>query len=62
VVKLLVIREKGGPTARLKDFWKLPGGHVDHKEDLGTVLGLVQNSALEDANGSHGSLESLACV
>lgn len=37
LVKILVIRERGGPTARLKDFWKLPGGHVDYREDMGAA-------------------------
>mmetsp|Transcript_15572 Transcript_15572/g.30140 ORF Transcript_15572/g.30140 Transcript_15572/m.30140 type:complete len:300 (+) Transcript_15572:179-1078(+) len=32
--EVLCIREKSGPSARLKDFWKLPGGLVDQQEDL----------------------------
>ena len=32
--QVLVIREAKGMTAKLPDFWKLPGGLVDHKEDI----------------------------
>jgi len=32
--EVLCIREKSGPSARLKDFWKLPGGLVDQHEDM----------------------------
>mmetsp|Transcript_22298 Transcript_22298/g.39529 ORF Transcript_22298/g.39529 Transcript_22298/m.39529 type:complete len:281 (-) Transcript_22298:111-953(-) len=32
--EVLCIREKSGPSARLPDFWKLPGGLVDPQEDL----------------------------
>ena len=31
---VLVIREKSGITANMANFWKLPGGLVDQKEDL----------------------------
>eukprot|EP00039_Didymoeca_costata_P010490 m.141334 g.141334 ORF g.141334 m.141334 type:complete len:315 (+) comp14845_c0_seq2:82-1026(+) len=34
VVKILCIRERHGPTAKLKDFWKLPGGSVDQGEEI----------------------------
>lgn len=36
--EVLVIREKSGPAARLKDFWKLPGGLVDPQEDLRSAV------------------------
>lgn len=32
--RMLCIQEKSGPTANMGDFWKLPGGLVDPKEDL----------------------------
>lgn len=32
--RMLCIQEKSGPTAGMPDFWKLPGGLVDHGEDL----------------------------
>lgn len=32
--ELLVIKEKSGPSARLPNFWKLPGGLVDRGEDI----------------------------
>jgi ADP-ribose pyrophosphatase YjhB (NUDIX family) len=32
--ELLVVREKTGPSARLQDFWKLPGGLCDRQEDF----------------------------
>ena len=31
---VLVIREKTGVTANMRDFWKLPGGLVDRGEDI----------------------------
>lgn len=36
--EVLVIQERRGPTARLKGFWKLPGGLVDPGEDLTTAV------------------------
>jgi ADP-ribose pyrophosphatase YjhB (NUDIX family) len=32
--EVLVIKERSGPSAKLVDFWKLPGGLVDPQEDL----------------------------
>jgi 8-oxo-dGTP pyrophosphatase MutT (NUDIX family) len=32
--EVLCVRERSGPSARLSDFWKLPGGLVDRQEDL----------------------------
>jgi ADP-ribose pyrophosphatase YjhB (NUDIX family) len=32
--EVLVIKERSGPSAKLTDFWKLPGGLVDPQEDL----------------------------
>lgn len=32
--EVLVVQEKHGPTASMKDYWKLPGGSVDAMEDL----------------------------
>merc|ERR1719253_1211196 len=32
--QVLCIQERSGRTAGMKDFWKLPGGLVDAKEDL----------------------------
>lgn len=36
--EVLVIQEKRGVTASLKDFWKLPGGLVDPGEDMKTAV------------------------
>lgn len=36
--QILVIQEKAGITAGMKDFWKLPGGLVDPGEDLMTAV------------------------
>ncbi len=36
--ELLVIREKTGPSANIKDFWKLPGGLVDRFEDINAAV------------------------
>lgn len=35
--EVLVIKEKHGPSAKLKDFWKLPGGLVDRMEDIASA-------------------------
>eukprot|EP00750_Incisomonas_marina_P009863 INCI16163.2.p1 GENE.INCI16163.2~~INCI16163.2.p1 ORF type:complete len:167 (-),score=26.16 INCI16163.2:306-806(-) len=32
--EVLAIRERSGLTAKLKDFWKLPGGLVDRRESV----------------------------
>lgn len=32
--EILVVREKTGPSAKLTDFWKLPGGLCDRQEDI----------------------------
>ena len=36
--KVLGIREASGPTAKLEEFWKLPGGLVDPGEDIHTAV------------------------
>ena len=36
--EVLVIQEKRGVTASLRDFWKLPGGLVDPGEDMKTAV------------------------
>lgn len=43
--RVLCIQEHAGVTAGMKDFWKLPGGLVDHKEDLSDA---VQREVLEE--------------
>lgn len=32
--QVLVVKERSGPSARVKNFWKLPGGLVDQHEDI----------------------------
>ena len=32
--EILVVREKTGPSAKMQDFWKLPGGLCDRQEDI----------------------------
>lgn len=36
--EVLVIQEKSGLTAGLKDFWKLPGGLVDPRESISDAV------------------------
>ncbi|KAH9254060.1 hypothetical protein BASA81_007935 [Batrachochytrium salamandrivorans] len=35
--QVLVVREKSGPSAQMKNFWKLPGGLCDSQEDIPTA-------------------------
>jgi 8-oxo-dGTP pyrophosphatase MutT (NUDIX family) len=43
--RVLCIQEHAGMTAGMKDFWKLPGGLVDHGEDLAHA---VEREVLEE--------------
>ena len=54
--EVLVIQERRGPTARLKNFWKLPGGLVDPKED---ITAAVAREVLEET-GIHAQFHSIA--
>lgn len=43
--QILVIQEKNGVTAGMKDFWKLPGGLVDPGENL---INAVEREVMEE--------------
>ena len=47
--EILMVREKTGPSAKLTDFWKLPGGLCDRQEDIpvAAVRELREETALE---------------
>lgn len=56
--EVLVIQEKQGITAGLKDFWKLPGGLVDPDEGIASA---VCREVLEET-GLRVKFRALACI
>ena len=59
--ELLVVREKTGPSARVKDFWKLPGGLCDRQEDIpkAAVRELREETAIESEFVSIASIQEV---
>jgi len=59
--EILVVREKTGPSARLADFWKLPGGLCDRQEDIpnAAVRELREETAIESEFVSISSIQEI---
>ena len=56
--EILVIQEKHGITAGIKDFWKLPGGIVDPNESTANA---IEREVLEET-GIHVKFQTIASV